>query len=50
MQSTRRELGDILGLPDAELDSMVRSADSRIELSLSRVLAAPVLESKDGDE
>jgi RNA polymerase sigma-70 factor (ECF subfamily) len=41
--STRRELGQLLGLPDADLDSMVRGADSRIELSLSRVLAAPVL-------
>jgi RNA polymerase sigma-70 factor (ECF subfamily) len=41
--STRRELGELLGLADAELDSMVRSADSRIELSLSRVLAAPEL-------
>jgi RNA polymerase sigma-70 factor (ECF subfamily) len=41
--STRRELGELLGLPDADLDSMVRGADSRIELSLSRVLAAPVL-------
>ena len=47
--STRRELGELLGLPDADLDSMVRSADSRIELSLSRVLAAPVLESKDDE-
>ncbi|MGE5182247.1 MAG: sigma-70 family RNA polymerase sigma factor [Acidobacteriota bacterium] len=41
VQTTRRELAQILGLADAELDSMVRSADSRIELSLSRVLAAP---------
>jgi RNA polymerase sigma-70 factor (ECF subfamily) len=39
--ATRRELGELLGLPDAELDSMVRSADSRIDLSLSRVLVAP---------
>jgi RNA polymerase sigma-70 factor (ECF subfamily) len=40
VSSTRRELGELLGLPDAELDSMVRSADSRIDLSLSRVLVA----------
>ena len=39
--ATRRELGTLLRLPDAELDSIVRGADSRIELSLSRVLAAP---------
>jgi RNA polymerase sigma-70 factor (ECF subfamily) len=44
VKSTRQELGQLLGLPDDDLDSMVRGADSRIELSLSRVLAAPVLE------
>ncbi len=47
--STRRELGELLGLPDADLDSMVRGADSRIELSLSRVLAAPVLAEDSGE-
>jgi len=41
--ATRRELGAALGLPDDQLDSIVRGADSRIELSLSRVLAAPAL-------
>lgn len=41
--ATRRALGDRLGLPDDELDSMVRAADSRIDLSLSRVLAQPEL-------
>ncbi len=39
--ATRRELGESLGVGDEELDSMVRSADSRIDLSLSRVLAQP---------
>jgi RNA polymerase sigma-70 factor, ECF subfamily len=41
--ATRKELAALLGLPDTDLDSMVRGADSQIELSLSRVLAAPVL-------
>jgi len=41
--ATRRELGDALKLADDELDSMVRAADSRIDLSLSRVLAQPEL-------
>jgi RNA polymerase sigma-70 factor (ECF subfamily) len=43
MSATRRELGEQLGIADSELDSVVRSADSRIDLSLSRVLAAPEL-------
>ena len=38
---TRRALGAALGMVDDELDSVVRAADSRIDLSLSRVLAAP---------
>lgn len=45
--STRRELGRVLGIPDEQLDSVVRAADSRIDLSLSRVLRAPELA---GDE
>ncbi len=40
---TRRALAAALGMPDDELDSVVRAADSRIDLSLSRVLAAPAL-------
>ncbi len=48
---TRRELGGALGLPDDELDSIVRAADSRIDLSLSRVLAAPEFaEGSDGSD
>ena len=40
--STRRELAASLGLGDDALDSIVQAADSRIDLSLSRVLRAPV--------
>lgn len=36
--ATRRELAATLGLADDALDSLVRAADSRIDLSLSRVL------------
>jgi len=43
VRSTRRELGKMLGLSDEQLDSVVRAADSRIDLSLSRVLRAPEL-------
>jgi len=41
--TTRKELGVILRIPDEQLDSIVRAADSRIDLSLSRVLKAPEL-------
>jgi RNA polymerase sigma-70 factor (ECF subfamily) len=39
--ATRRELGGLLELGDGDLDSIVRAADSRIDLSLSRVLRTP---------
>ncbi len=39
--ATRDELSDILGVPKESLDSVVRAADSRIDLSLSRILRAP---------
>jgi RNA polymerase sigma-70 factor (ECF subfamily) len=49
--ATRRELGAALGVPEDSLDSVVRGADSRIDLSLSRVLAAPVLaDGSEGDD
>jgi len=48
--ATRRELRDKLGVPDDQLDSVVRAADSRIDLSLSRVLRAPELaDGSDGE-
>ncbi len=43
MMETRRELADQLGLADEQLESLVRAADSCIDLSLSRVLRAPDL-------
>jgi RNA polymerase sigma-70 factor (ECF subfamily) len=47
---TRKELGDKLGIPEDALDSVVRAADSRLDLSLSRVLKAPELaDSADAD-
>jgi RNA polymerase sigma-70 factor (ECF subfamily) len=46
--NTRKELGAALGVSDETLDSVVRAADSRIDLSLSRVLKEPVLD--DGSE
>jgi RNA polymerase sigma-70 factor (ECF subfamily) len=46
--NTRKELGLALGVSEETLDSVVRAADSRIDLSLSRVLKEPVLED-DGD-
>lgn len=39
--STRSELASILGVAADSLDSVVRAADSRIDLSLSRILRAP---------
>ncbi len=54
VESTRRELATQLGVTADSLDSVVRAADSRIDLSLSRVLRAPELaqveaEAGDGD-
>jgi RNA polymerase sigma-70 factor (ECF subfamily) len=45
--STRRELAASLGLGDDALNSIVQAADSRIDLSLSRVLRAPVTDDED---
>jgi RNA polymerase sigma-70 factor (ECF subfamily) len=39
--TTRNELAEILGVASESLDSVVRAADSRIDLSLSRILRAP---------
>ncbi len=39
--ATRKELAEHLGVSADALDSVVRAADSRIDLSLSRVLRAP---------
>lgn len=47
-EATRKELGAQLGIAEDSLDSVVRAADSRIDLSLSRVLKAPEL--ADGSE
>ena len=50
-EATRRELGQALGIAEDSLDSVVRGADSRIDLSLSRVLKSPELaEGSEGDE
>ena len=38
---TRRELGVSVGVTDAAVDSVVRAADRRIDLSLSRLLRQP---------
>lgn len=46
--ATRAALAEQLGVEAAALDSVVRAADSRIDLSLSRVLRAPEL-AGDGD-
>ncbi|CAN5908290.1 hypothetical protein BH11MYX2_BH11MYX2_31060 [soil metagenome] len=47
---TRRELGEKLGIAEDALDSIVRAADSRLDLSLSRVLKAPELADGSDDE
>lgn len=47
-ENTRKELAAQLGLADDALDSVVSAADSRLDLSLSRVLKAPEL--ADGSE
>lgn len=50
-EATRKELGLALGIDEDSLDSIVRSADSRIDLSLSRVLKAPELANgSEGDD
>ncbi|MEO8699271.1 MAG: sigma-70 family RNA polymerase sigma factor [Kofleriaceae bacterium] len=41
VDATRRELAGSLGVSEESLESVVRAADSRIDLSLSRVLRAP---------
>ncbi|MBS1120144.1 MAG: putative DNA-binding regulatory protein [Deltaproteobacteria bacterium] len=43
VEATRSQLADALGVTPDALDSVVRAADSRIDLSLSRVLRAPEL-------
>jgi RNA polymerase sigma-70 factor (ECF subfamily) len=47
--ATRSALAEQLGLDAAALDSVVRAADSRIDLSLSRVLRAPEIEDVDAE-
>jgi RNA polymerase sigma-70 factor (ECF subfamily) len=49
VESTRRELATQLGVTAESLDSVVRAADSRIDLSLSRVLRAPELAQAESD-
>jgi RNA polymerase sigma-70 factor (ECF subfamily) len=44
---TRKELAEILGVTSESLDSVVRAADSKIDLSLSRILRAPEAEDAD---
>lgn len=41
VDSTRRELGESLGVVDGAIDSVVAAADRRIDLSLSRLLRQP---------
>jgi len=41
VEATRKELAEQLGLAADALDSVVRAADSRLDLSLSRVLRSP---------
>ncbi len=43
MTGTRRELAALCGIGEDALDSVIRAAESRVDLSLSRVLAAPIL-------
>ena len=47
--ATRGALAEQLGIDAAALDSVVRAADSRIDLSLSRVLRAPEIEDVDAE-
>jgi len=46
--ATRAECAQILGVAAESLDSVVRAADSRIDLSLSRILRAPEADFADG--
>ncbi|MGN6104729.1 MAG: sigma-70 family RNA polymerase sigma factor [Kofleriaceae bacterium] len=46
--ATRSELAELLGVSPESLDSVVRDADSRIDLSLSRVLRSPEPDEGDG--
>jgi len=48
--STRDELAQILGVSAESLDSVVRAADSRIDLSLSRILRAPESDFAEGSQ
>ena len=48
--ATRNELSRILGVPAESLDSVVRAADSRIDLSLSRILRAPEADFAEGSQ
>lgn len=48
--STRNELAHILGIAAESLDSVVRAADSRIDLSLSRILRAPESDFAEGSQ
>ena len=47
---TRNQLGEILGVAPESLDSVVRAADSRIDLSLSRILRAPESDFAEGSQ
>jgi RNA polymerase sigma-70 factor (ECF subfamily) len=49
-EATRKALAAQLGVSDEAIDSVVREADSRIDLSLSRVLKAPELASGTDDD
>jgi RNA polymerase sigma-70 factor, ECF subfamily len=46
--ATRNECAEILGVTAESLDSVVRAADSRIDLSLSRILRAPEADFAEG--
>lgn len=47
--TTRRELAALCGVSEDALESVVRAAASRIDLSLSRVLAAPLADGSESD-
>lgn len=46
--ATRGELAELLGVAADSLDSVVRAADSRLDLSLSRILRAPEADFAEG--
>jgi RNA polymerase sigma-70 factor (ECF subfamily) len=50
VSSTRDECAHILGVAPESLDSVVRAADSRIDLSLSRILRAPESDFAEGSQ